>query len=108
MSINCQAKIQLSGLPSDRFGNTKGNIFISAGGYVTPCGWMGAPIRLHEIWEQSKIDKKTHNLAYYTLAEIIDGPMFKWIDNNQDDIGLCNWKCGESLGYDKVISVDNV
>ena len=107
MSVNCMAKIQVSGIPSDKFGNVGGNIFITAEGYVTPCCWMGTFIRLDELWEQSNIDKKMHNLNHFSIDDIIKGPIFKWIDNNMETFDVCQFKCNKKK-YDKVISVVNI
>ena len=84
--IKCKAKLN-NGTSS--FQGDKGNIYISALGYVTPCCWMGSHYELGRLWAMSKIDKKSHNIAFHSIEEIIEGDMWKWIDDNMEANVLC-------------------
>ena len=39
------------------------------------------------------IDKKYHNINFYSLDEILKGPIFKWIECNMVTQKVCNKKC---------------
>ena len=84
----CQA------LPGDtHFHETAGNIYISVQGYVFPCCWYGISDHMTTLWDESGIDKEWHNIHHHSLEEIINGPIFKWIEDNMHNIDVCQEKC---------------
>ena len=70
------------------FHKTMGNLYITSKGYVLPCCWFGIARRMTGLWNESGIDKKYHNIHHYSIEEIIEGPIFKWIENNIDKINV--------------------
>ena len=86
----CKAQVGNGG---DQFHKTMGNIYISAKGYVYPCCWYGIQKHTTKLWKDSGIDKKYHNIKYYSMEEIINGPIFKWIEDNMHKIEVCQEKC---------------
>ena len=106
--IKCQAKqnseMGVGGLPSG------GSVYISHHGYVTPCCWQGSLISLKTIWKESGLDPTLHNINHYPIQEILDGPIFKWIEDqwtastSTETLRTCKKKC-ESGQYDKPESI---
>ena len=91
---NIQPKCKaLPGNGGDDFHLTHGNIYISAQGYVFPCCWYNHYSHTKSLWEDSGIDKKYHNIHFYSLEEIINGPIFKWIEDNMSSASICKEKC---------------
>lgn len=70
-----------------------GNVFVSFNNYVLPCCWMGSPWAINKLLEECQLDKKYISLDSYSIQEIIDGPIWKWIDDNMESYFLCNRKC---------------
>jgi MoaA/NifB/PqqE/SkfB family radical SAM enzyme len=93
--VRCPAKLnsKMTG-----FHQTKGNIYISAKGYVTPCCWMGNPRELIKLWKTKNIDKKGHNVLNNHLQNILDGEWYSHIDNQMQEYDLCVSKCKEING----------
>ena len=60
---------------------------------------MGTKLYLDQLHTQSGLDPKFHNLEHYSIQEIIDGPMWKWISGNMSDMEVCRDKCGEHKGH---------
>ena len=83
----------LPGNGSGHMHPTHGGFFITALGYITPCCWYGTYDNLTYLWEKSNIDKKYHNINYYSLKEIFEGPMYKWMEDNMASQKVCNKKC---------------
>jgi hypothetical protein len=106
--IKCQAK-QNSEMKSDNL-PAGGSVYISHHGYVTPCCWQGSLFSLKTIWKESELDPKLHNINYYSIQEILDGPIFKWIEDQWTaststvTLRTCQKKC-ESGQYDKPNSI---
>ena len=106
--IKCQAKDNTE-IIYDYFGAKGGSVYISHHGYVTPCCWIGTLHSLKTLWKESGLDPKLHNINHYSIQEIIDGPIFKWIEdqwtstNFTETLRTCKNKC-EIGKYDKVKS----
>tara|TARA_B100000902_G_scaffold150826_1_gene147349 strand:+ start:24573 stop:25583 length:1011 start_codon:yes stop_codon:yes gene_type:complete len=88
--VRCPAKLNsnISG-----FHKTKGSIYVSAKGYVTPCCWMGNPRELIKLWKSSDISPKEHNIHFNNLQDIIKGKWFSKIDSQMQEFELCVKKC---------------
>lgn len=93
--VRCPAKLNSQ---INKFHNEKGNIYISAKGYVTPCCWMGNPRELIKLWKTSELDKKYHNVHHNSLLDIINGPWFEHIDKQMQEYSLCVHKCKNLVG----------
>ena len=76
--IVCEAKQNREMKQADISG---GSIYLSHHGYVTPCCWQGTLLSLKTIWKESGLDPKLHNINHYSIQEILDGPVFKWIED---------------------------
>ena len=106
--IKCQAK-QNSEMKSDNL-PAGGSVYLSHQGYVTPCCWQGSLISLKTIWKESGLDPKLHNIKHYSIQEILDGPVFEWIEDQWTSttstltLKTCQKKC-ESGQYDKPNSI---
>ena len=106
--IVCQAKqnseMEVDNLPAG------GSVYLSHQGYVTPCCWQGSLVSLRTIWKESGLDPKLHNIKHYSIQEILDGPIFKWIEdqwtapNSTETKKVCQRKC-ETGQYDKPESI---
>jgi len=102
--IVCEAK-QNPELKVDNLPNG-GSVYISHHGYVTPCCWLGSLYSLKTIWKESGLDPKLHNINHYSIQEILDGPVFKWIEDqwtapiSTQTLKTCKNKC-ETGNYDK-------
>lgn len=83
----------LPGNGKGEFHDIHGNLYISSQGYVYPCCWYGTKQDTESLWKNSKIDKKYHNINFYSLDEILKGPIFKWIECNMVTQKVCNKKC---------------
>jgi MoaA/NifB/PqqE/SkfB family radical SAM enzyme len=95
-SVRCPAKLNSN---INKFHETKGNIYISAKGYVTPCCWMGNPRELIQLWNSAPhLNPVTHNIFYNSLQDIINGDWFKHIDDQMQNYKLCVFKCKELNG----------
>ena len=105
--IVCEAK---QNIEMKQYNISGGSIYISHHGYVTPCCWQGSLISLRTIWKESGLDPKLHNINYHSIQEIIDGPIFKWIEDqwtsttSTETLRTCKMKC-ESGQYDKPESI---
>ena len=105
--IVCEAK---QNIEMKQAGISGGSIYLSHHGYVTPCCWQGSLISLRTIWKESGLDPKLHNINYHSIQEIIDGPIFKWIEDQWSASvttgtkKTCQEKC-ESGHYDKPESI---
>ena len=109
--IKCEAKdnseMGKDGLPAG------GSVYISHQGYVTPCCWQGSLFSLKTIWKESGLDPKLHNIKHYSIQEILDGPIFKWIEDqwtsttSTQTLRTCKKKC-ESGQYDKPNSIKHL
>jgi len=88
--VICQAKV---GNGKYAFNTDMGNIYVSHQGYVVPCCWMGTDHQLELLWKNSNINKETHNIKHESIENILEGPMWKWIDDNINDYPLCIKKC---------------
>ena len=78
-SPKCKA---LPGNGKGDFHDIHGSVYISSLGYVMPCCWYGTSKSLIDLWEKSNVDKKFHNINYFSLNEIFEGPMYKWMEDN--------------------------
>jgi len=85
---NCQALMGLT-----HFHESGGNIYVSVGGYVTPCCWYGEREELENLWDKSQINKEWHNIHHHSIQEILNGPMFKWIEEHMSEVELCHEHC---------------
>ena len=47
------------------------------------------------MWNASDIDKKYHNIHHYSIEDIIEGPIFKWIEDNMNDLEVCQTNCAK-------------
>ena len=95
----CKALPGGEGIISFHTWNGGANLYVSSSGYLTPCCWMGTKLYLDQLHTQSGLDPKFHNLEHYSVQEIIDGPMWKWISGNMSDMEVCRDKCGEHKGH---------
>ena len=77
------------------FHKTMGNLYITSKGYVLPCCWFGITSRVTGMWNASDIDKKYHNIHHYSIEDIIEGPIFKWIEDNMNDLEVCQTNCAK-------------
>ena len=105
--IVCEAK---QNIEMKQVGISGGSVYISHQGYVTPCCWQGSLISLRTIWKESGLDPKLHNIKHYSIQEILDGPVFEWIEDQWTSttstltLKTCQKKC-ETGQYDKPISI---
>jgi hypothetical protein len=101
--IVCEAK---QNIEMKQYNISGGSIYLSHYGYVTPCCWQGTLVSLKTIWKESGLDPKLHNINHYSIQEILDGPVFKWIEdqwtatNSTETKKVCQKKC-ERGQYDK-------
>ena len=77
------------------FHKTMGNLYITSKGYVLPCCLFGITRRMTGLWNESGIDKKYHNIHHYSMEEIIEGPIFEWIENNMSKLEVCQSHCAK-------------
>lgn len=85
-----------------RFHPTGANIYVDYKGQVTPCCWTGNPFKLMDMQEKALrergIDRKTHNIAHYSLQEILDGPFWEFIHDEFEVTTMCVNKCRKFKG----------
>ena len=77
------------------FHQSMANVYVTATGYVLPCCWFGIQRRMTGLWKDSGIDKKYHNIHHYSVEEIIEGPIFKWIESNMNGLEVCQTNCSK-------------
>jgi hypothetical protein len=94
----CKALPGGEGIVAFHTWNGGANLYVSSSGYVTPCCWMGTKLHLNHLHQNSGLDPKLHNLEHYNVQEIIDGPMWTWINNNMSNMDVCIDKCGTHTG----------
>ena len=92
----------LPGNGGDTFHPIWGNLYVTSKGYVTPCCWFGTQQHLTALWKKSGVDPKTHNIYHYSMKEIINGPMFAYIEKNMNTLKVCQEKCVEE-NFDVIV-----
>ena len=94
--VQCPARKDSS---VSKFHKTKGNIYISADGYLVPCCWMGNLRELEKLWRTYDfLNRHDHNVLHRPIADILQGQVWSFIDEEQQNIDLCVKKCKELIG----------
>lgn len=96
--VVCAAKPYNS---NNYFYPTYANLYISHTGLCLPCCFYDSPKEKKYLTSGTDSDLKQANLNYYKLDEIINGPVWDFINQNIQTSSICKRKCSVCANTDK-------
>lgn len=77
------------------------NLYINHKGLCLPCCFFDNPNDLSNLLNNSELDIDKANLNYYSLNDIINGSVWKFINENMQTTPVCKRKCSLNGNFDK-------
>lgn len=96
--VVCAAKPYNS---NDYFHPTLANLYINHQGLCFPCCFFDNPYDLSQLIDNSGINVNAANLNYFELYDIINGPIWEYINKNMQTTSVCKKKCSLNGNCDK-------